>query len=108
MLASSGADDFGASTIKLWDTATGTLVNTLILPDPYDFTWSVAFDSKGLLASAGRTGSRIKLWDTATGTLVKTLLVGQNNITDFTQIAFDSKGLLASGSQTDVYLWKVF
>ena len=66
LLASGSVD----STIKLWDTITGQLMNTLEGHSSY--VWSLAFDKNGLLAS-GSLDNTIKLWNTTTGQLKNTL-----------------------------------
>ena len=104
LLASGSIDN----TIKLWNTATGTMTKTLA--GHTSFVSSLAFDNKGLLAS-GSWDKTIKLWNTATGTLVNTLQDPNDVNTSqdpeninpvavrflVVSLAFDNKGLLASG-----------
>ena len=114
-LLASGSWD---STIKLWNTTTGLLLNTLNTEGQTEYFGSVAFDKNGLLASASwneHIGTlisnpkyliyyAIKFWKTTTGQLLNTL----EGHTDYiNSVAFDQKGLLASGS-TDktINVWK--
>ncbi|KAL2835372.1 putative wd40 protein [Aspergillus pseudoustus] len=98
-LLASGSDD---ETIKLWDSATGTLKHTL--EGHSNLVRSVAFSRDGQLLASGSDDETIKLWDPATGTLKHTLEGHSNSVWS---VAFSRDGqLLASGStDTTIKLW---
>ncbi|MDM8518875.1 CHAT domain-containing protein [Anaerolineales bacterium HSG6] len=89
-------------TVKLWDTATGQLIQTL--ENHTDTVWSMAYHPDGTqLASASSDGT-VKLWDTATGQLIQTL---ENHTDTVWSVAYSPDGTqLASASQDKtIILW---
>ena len=67
-LLASGSHD---KTVRLWDTATGALQQTL--EGHSDWVRSVAFSPDGRLLASGSDDETVRLWDTATGALQQTL-----------------------------------
>ena len=92
----------GDKTVKLWDTATGKLIQTLT--GHTNWVTGVSFISDGkILASASRDRT-VKLWDTQTGKLIKTLTGHTEWVTG---VSFSRNGKMlasASGDKT-VKLW---
>jgi WD40 repeat protein len=60
-------------TVKLWDTATGALQQTL--EGHSNGVGSVAFSPDGRLLASGSYDKTVKLWDTATGAVQQTLTI---------------------------------
>jgi WD40 repeat protein len=100
-IIASGSND---KTIKVWDTATGTLRGTL--SGHAGLVLSVAFSPDGQTLASSSDDRTIKLWNAATGTLRATLPALASAITS---IAFSPDGQsLASGSDDGkVALWDV-
>ncbi|CAG8294002.1 unnamed protein product [Penicillium salamii] len=100
LLASGSCD----STIGLWDTATGTLQQTLDDNATYSVN-SVAFSPDGRLLASASNDEKVPLWNLATGTLQQTL--DDNAIYSVNSVAFSPDGrLLASASDDEkVRLW---
>jgi WD40 repeat protein len=69
-LLASGSDDH---TVRLWDTATGALRQTL--KGHSGGVQSVAFSPDGRLLASGSDDQTVRLWNTATGVLQQTLSV---------------------------------
>ncbi|KAL4867481.1 hypothetical protein BDV12DRAFT_186654 [Aspergillus spectabilis] len=69
-LLASGSQD---KTVRLWDTATGGLQQTL--EGHSDSVESVAFSPDGRLLVSGSWDKTVRLWDTATGGLQQTLII---------------------------------
>jgi WD40 repeat protein len=97
-ILASGSRD---TTIRLWDSASGTPIGTLSRPDRI---FGVAFSPiENAIASASADGS-VRIWSTSTGELLQ-VLPGH---TDFVQcVAFSPNGsVLASGSRDrTIRLW---
>src|SRR5262249_3247457 len=68
-----GARVFSGSgdSIKLWDTARGTLIRTFAGHSGWSNS-SVAFSPDGTRVLSGSQDKTLKLWDTATGALIRT------------------------------------
>jgi COMPASS component SWD3 len=100
-VASCSAD----ATIKIWDAATGNLMQTLEghLAGISTIAWSP--DSNSI--ASGSDDKTIRLWDRATGTLYPNPLLGHHNFVY--SIAFSPKGnMLVSGSYDEaIFLWDV-
>ena len=58
-------------TVKVWDAATGELVQTL--QGHSDAVSAVAFSGDGTRLASGSGDQMVKVWDAATGELVQTL-----------------------------------
>lgn len=87
----------GSNIVRLWDTISGKLLNTLKDETSYTVE-SLAFDPTGRTLASGCTASvnSVKLWKVASGKLLSTL-EGHNR--DVYGVAFDPTGqMLASGS----------
>ena len=95
-LASGGRD----GTVRLWDTATGTLIKSFI--GHTDSVTNVAYSPDGTTLASGSWDGTVRLWDTATGTLIKTL----EHRRAVESVAFSPDGTtLASGDTNGLYLW---
>ena len=90
-LLASGSSD---KTVKLWDVASGELMQTLTESDTIT---AIAFSSDGeVLASAGSFSGTVKLWDMTSGTMQHILKI-PNGFVNY--VAFSPDGrLVASGS----------
>ncbi|EGE05498.1 WD repeat protein [Trichophyton equinum CBS 127.97] len=101
MLASCSAD----ATIKIWNTATGTLVHTFEghLAGISTISWS----PDGETIASGSDDKSIRLWDVMTGKPYPNPFVGHHNYVY--SIAFSPKGnMLVSGSYDEaVFIWDV-
>jgi WD40 repeat protein len=80
----SGSDD---STVKLWDAASGAVLQTLkghsgsvrsvaFSPDGKTLALEPAFSRDGKTLASGSDDSTVKLWDAASGAVLQTLKVG--------------------------------
>ena len=101
MLASAGS--YGDRTVKLWDVATATLLETIDLEAD-----ALAFSPDGTTLACG-SNYGIDLWDLATGTRTATISHEQN-AWGINSLAFSPDGTtLASGSWSDYFvrLWDV-
>jgi WD40 repeat protein len=89
-------------TVKVWNSNTGALVNTLL--GHTDVIRSVAFSSGGTLAS-GSDDESVRIWDPVSGGLVKTLRGHGDYVS---AVAYDGgSSLLASASfDNTIKLWK--
>ncbi|KAI7976403.1 hypothetical protein EIK77_000845 [Talaromyces pinophilus] len=98
MVASGSYDE----TIKLWDTKTGTELQTL--KGHLGSVYSVAFSPDGQMVASGSDDNTIKLWDTKTGTELQTLKGHSNRVYS---VAFSPDGqMVASGSYDEtIKLW---
>ena len=96
------ASGSGDNTVRLWDTATGGLQQTL--EGHSGWVSSVAFSPDGRLLVYGSGDNTVRLWDIATGGLQQTL---EGHSAPVYSVAFSPNGrLLASGSQDNtVRLW---
>ena len=97
------ASGSGDNTVRLWDTATGGLQQTL--EGHSGWVSSVAFSPDGRLLASGSQDNTVRLWDTATGGGLQQTLEGHSDWIH--SVAFSPDGrLLASGSQDNtVRLW---
>ena len=82
----SGSDD---NTVRLWDAATGTALQTLEGHSSY--VNSVAFSPDGKQVVSGSGDNTVRLWDAATGTALQTL-EGHSRSVSF--VAFSPDGNL--------------
>ena len=98
LIATGSAD----KTIKLWETTTGLLVNTLT--GHFHHVNTVVFSSDNLLAS-GSLDKTVRIWNTNTGAVVH-ILIG--HAFEVQAVAFSWTRLLASGSvDGEVCLWSI-
>ncbi|KAJ9273594.1 hypothetical protein DTO212C5_228 [Paecilomyces variotii] len=90
------------NTIKLWDAVTGALQKTFC--GHSGSVWSVEFSPNGKLIVSGSVDSTVKLWDTATGFLKHTF---KGHTHPVQAVAFSPDGkVLASGSHDKtIRLW---
>ncbi|KAJ5786283.1 uncharacterized protein N7503_011495 [Penicillium pulvis] len=97
LLASGSVDN----TVRLWETRTGALIQTL---HGSDMVWSVAFSPNRLLLASGSSDGTVCLWNLATGALTQVL---QGHSEAVRSVAFSPDGqVLASGSDDNtVCLW---
>lgn len=97
------ASGSGDKTIRLWDTATGTL--QLIIEGHSNWVRSVAFSIDGRLLASGSDDRTVRLWNMATGALQQTL---EGHSDSVESVALSSNGLLASGSgDRTVRIWNI-
>ena len=96
-------DVSGDGTVRFWDIATGSVINTL--RGHSSDVYSIAYSPDGSTLASG-SDSTILLWDVATGTL-RNQLTGHGD--SIRSVAFSPDGsTLASGSNDDtVRLWDV-
>ncbi|KAL3429913.1 WD40 repeat-like protein [Aspergillus tetrazonus] len=98
LMASSSRD----KTVRLWDSATGALQQTL--KGHTSSVQSVAFSPDGRLLASGSLDKTVRLWDPATGALQQTL-EGHTSWVHSVAFSTDSR-LIASGSDDKtVRLW---
>ncbi|KFY95951.1 hypothetical protein V498_03029 [Pseudogymnoascus sp. VKM F-4517 (FW-2822)] len=98
LLASASFD----KTVKVWDTATGTLQQTL-----KGHSWSVgsvAFSHDSRLLASASSDKTVKIWDTATGTLQQTLR-GHSSAVDSIAFSHDSRLLASASYDNTVKVW---
>ena len=93
----------GDSTVRLWDTTTGTLVR--IMARDIHWTTELAFSPDGRLLASAATDNTVRLWETATGAPVHTLMGHENQVH---AVAFSPDGTLLASAGTDnaVRLWE--
>ncbi|CAI7660089.1 unnamed protein product [Penicillium pancosmium] len=103
MILASAAFD---GTVRLWDTLTGALRQTLISPFPLS---SVAFSPNGLMLGSGCVGEmHIYLWDIETGILQQTLKGPHRDAwsNSVDSVAFGNNRTLASGcNDAKIRIW---
>ena len=99
-LGASASDD---STVRLWETATGSCRSTL--EGHSDPVWAVAFSPDGQLVASASYDKTVRLWETATGSCRSTL---EGHSDWVIAVAFSPDGQLvasASGDST-IRLWE--
>ena len=89
-------------TVRLWDTATGTLKNTLI--GHTSQVLSVAFSPDGTTLASGGEDGTVWLWDAATGTF-KNMLTGHTSQVLSVAFSPDSTTLASGSRDGTVLLW---
>lgn len=96
-----GSDD---KTIKLWDIASGKVIQTLT--GHSNLVKSVVFSPDGKIVASGSNDNTIKLWNVATGKEIRTF-TGHTSFV--TSLAFSNDGkVLASGSaDKTIKLWRL-
>jgi WD40 repeat protein/tRNA A-37 threonylcarbamoyl transferase component Bud32 len=99
----SGTED---GTIRLWNTAAGSLVRPLRDHHNLDAVTSLAFSPDGkTIASTSLGGEQvITLWDAATGYLLRTIKGHSGGVFDIT-FSPDSAQLASAGSDLTVWIW---
>jgi len=97
----SGSKD---NTIKLWDTSTSRLINT-ISSEHYNYVTFVVFNPDGkTIASLGFWDNEIKLWDTATGREINTFSGHTNPVLSLV-FSPDGKTVVSRSRDETVKLW---
>ena len=94
----SGSDD---QTVRLWDAATGALLQTL--EGHTGVVTSVAFSPNGKQVVSGSYNRTVRLWDAATGAPLQTL---EGHTGSVTSVAFSPDGKLLRVLQVSNY-WVV-
>ena len=96
-------------TVKLWNTAAGTLINTF---SHGDIVYSVDFSPDGKQIVSGSIDKTVKLWDTASGRLIRTFTGHEKQVNsvafspDGKQVVSGAGGLFDSSGNT-VKLWDI-
>ncbi len=103
VLATGGIDTI-ASTIKLWDPATGRLTKTL--EGHTNFVSGLSLSASGKLLASSSQDRTIKIWDVATGKEVTTL-AGHDDRATGVAFAPDEKSVASTGFGGSVKLWDV-
>jgi len=88
----------GASDIRLWDFATGKLLNEF---SGSGYILSLAFSPGGTYLAAGTTSQTVELWDVETGKALPTL-TGLSGYVDSVAFSPDSHHLAAGGGDLSV------
>ncbi|MEG4805374.1 hypothetical protein QUB63_32405 [Microcoleus sp. ARI1-B5] len=90
-------------TVKLWNSADGTLINTI--SDHSAGAGDVKFSPDGQMVASSGVHSKVKIWK-LDGTLVKTFTGHQEAVTS---VAFspDGKTLASSSADKTVILWNL-
>ncbi|KAI9771033.1 MAG: hypothetical protein M1839_002969 [Geoglossum umbratile] len=99
-LVASASDD---STVRLWETATGSCRSTLGGHSGY--VSAVAFSPDGQLVASASEDSTVRLWETATGSYRSTL---EGHSKSVNAVAFSLDGQLVASASNDstVRLWE--
>ncbi|EAW20787.1 NACHT and WD40 domain protein [Aspergillus fischeri NRRL 181] len=90
--------------VKIWDTATGGLMQ--ILQGHDDMVNSVAFSRDGNLLASGSRDHTIKIWDTVTGDCVQ-ILGGHNGPISSVSFSATSEQLASGSSDETIKIWDV-
>ncbi|MGB3200303.1 MAG: hypothetical protein WBA99_05345 [Nodosilinea sp.] len=98
LLASAGTD----RTIKLWNSDTGHLLQTL--QGHQSWVWAIAFHPQEYLLASASYDQTVKLWDVATGECQQTL---QGHDSSVLVVAFspDARWLASGGYNQTIKLW---
>jgi len=91
-------------TIRMWNAATGAIMQTI--KGHSSQVWSVSFSPDGKWFVSGGGDKVAKLWDRATGKPVRTL-VGDSRQVNAVGFSPDSKLVLTGGSDGTLQLWSV-
>ncbi|MEH2416635.1 MAG: ribosome assembly protein 4, partial [Nostoc sp.] len=94
----------GDKTIKLWDVATGKLVQTLT--GHSSWVNSVVFSPDGQRLASASWDNTIKLWDVATGKAVQTL-TGHTDSVSSVVFSPDGQRLASASGDKTIKLWDV-
>jgi WD40 repeat protein len=98
-LLASASDD---TTVKIWDTSTGSLQQTL--EGHSDPVKSVAFSQDSKLLASASDNTTVKIWDASTGSLQQTL-EGHGDRVNSVAFSHDSKLLASASDNTIVKIW---
>lgn len=88
--------------VELWDAASGSETNVLILPQA---ATSVSFSPDGSLLAVA-TGNDVQVWDVASATLLTTLS-GHSGLVGLVAFSPDGKSLVSCGQDNQLILWQV-
>ncbi|KAL6798148.1 vegetative incompatibility protein HET-E-1 [Trichoderma sp. SZMC 28012] len=88
-------------TIKLWDTATGRCMATLVNESPVN---AVSFSPDGRQLASASYDKTIKLWDAAIGSCTTTL-TGHNDVINTITFRPDGQRLASASSDNTIKLW---
>jgi WD40 repeat protein/predicted Ser/Thr protein kinase len=98
-ILASPSDDY---TIKLWDVATATEINSLFSHSNKVFF--VAFSPDGEILASASADNTIKLWNVTTGNIIKTLF-GHGDKVQSIVFSPDGRILASSSSDKTIKLW---
>ena len=94
--------------IVLWDTRTGTLIQTLTPPQKNYSSriHKIAFSSEGNTVASASDDGIVRLWNITTETLIRSLKIGPDTSGGPPPVAFSSNGnIMASASGRSIILW---
>ncbi|RVD83986.1 uncharacterized protein DFL_005754 [Arthrobotrys flagrans] len=95
----SGPSDY---TVKVWDTATGTLLQTLEHAQSVN---RVTFSADDKMPASASNGCTVKVWDAATGALLQTL--ERASSVDDVALSTDGKMLASAVDDGKIRIWDV-
>ena len=101
-IASAGWDN----TVKLWDSQTGRLINTLEHEEPIN---TITFSPDGQTLISGTEANKIYVWNITTvdrPKLIKTLIEHTNSIKTVT-VSADGKFIASAGYDNKIKLWTI-
>ncbi|KAI9775850.1 MAG: hypothetical protein M1839_000724, partial [Geoglossum umbratile] len=91
------------STVRLWETATGSCRSTL--EGHSNYVSAVAFSPDGQLVASASWDSTVRLWETATGSCRSTL-EGHSNYVSAVAFSLDSQLVASASWDSTVRLWE--
>ena len=98
---SGGSQGVGDNTVRLWDVASGTLLNILEHPRGVN---SVAFSPDGRTLASGSRDRTVRLWNVLTGRQINTLR-GHNSSVQSVAFSPDGSTIASGSSDRTVRLW---
>lgn len=93
-------------TLRLWDIATGSCIQTFSGDEHTHYIYSVSFSPNGQIVASGSGDFTLKLWSVKTGRCLKTLKSHSHRV--YT-VAFSPKGdtLISGSADKTIKLWDV-